>query len=239
MTDDGNATDSALYDSLDGQVALVTGANRGIGAEIARQLAALDATVYAGVRSTDREVPEGTERVVVDVTQEGDVQAALNDIGDGHDALDVLVNNAGVGGQDAPIHEVPTYRLDHTLGVNLRGPMVVAKNAVPPLLESEAPRVVNVSSGMGALGEAQSGEWPAYRIAKTGLNGLTRYLDGEYGDRGLMANSVCPGWVRTRMGGDEAERSVERGAETPVWLCRLRSGGPSGAFWRDRERIEW
>lgn len=236
---DSNVDEPALYDSLDGQVALVTGANRGIGAEIARRLAALGATVYAGARSTDSETPAGTERVLLDVTQEGDVQAALNDIGDDHDALDVLVNNAGVGGRDAPIHEVPTSRLDHTLGVNLRGPMVVAKNAVPPLLESDAPRVVNVSSGMGALGEAHSGEWPAYRIAKTGLNGLTRYLDGEYGDRGLIANSVSPGWVRTRMGGEAADRSVERGAETPAWLCRFRPGSPSGGFWRDRERIEW
>lgn len=236
---DAQCTDPVLQDSLAGQVALVTGANRGLGAEIARQLVDLDATVYAGVRSPTHEVPEGTESVVLDVTQEGDVQAALNRIGESHDALDVLVNNAGVAGEDAPLHEVQTHRVDHTLGVNLRGPIVVTKNAIPALLSAVAPRVVTVSSGMGALSEPQSGGWPAYRIAKTGLNGLTRYLDGEYGDEGLLAHSVCPGWVRTRMGGDDADRSVEEGADTPVWLCRFGPGSPSGYVWRDRERIDW
>jgi NAD(P)-dependent dehydrogenase (short-subunit alcohol dehydrogenase family) len=237
--DVGDVNDPPLYDSLDEQVALVTGANRGLGAEIARQLRDLGATVYAGSRSIDSEVPEGTERVLLDVTQEGDVEAAVDGIFEEQAQLDVLVNNAGVMDADGDIVAAPTQELDRALAVNLRGPMLLCKHAVPLLLQTDGGRVVNLSSGMGALGEGQSGGSPGYRISKTGLNGLTVYLDGEYGDDGLVANAVCPGWVRTDMGGEEASKSVEEGAETPVWLCRFRPGAPSGWFWRNRRAIDW
>jgi len=226
-----------LHDSLDGQVALVTGADRGIGAEIARRLVDLDATVYAGSRSRGNETPAGTERVLLDVTQEGDVEAVVDGIHEEAGRLDVLVNNAGVGEFGGDIVAEPTRRIDRTLAVNLRGPVVLCKHVVPLLLQREGGRVVNPRTG--ALGEGMSGGSPSYRVSKTGLNGLTAYLHGEYGDRGLVANSACPGWVRTRMGGEEAARSVEAGVETPVWLARFTPGSPGGAFWRDRERIDW
>jgi NAD(P)-dependent dehydrogenase (short-subunit alcohol dehydrogenase family) len=228
-----------LYDSLDGQVALVTGANRGIGAEVTRRLVDLGATVYAGSRSRENETPEGSERVLLDVTQEGDVEAVVDGVYEEAGRLDVLVNNAGVGEFGDDIVAEPTRRIDRTLAVNLRGPMVLCKHAVPLLLQGDGGRVVNVSSGMGALGEGMSGGSPSYRVSKTGLNGLTAYLHGEYGDRGLIANSVCPGWVRTDMGGEEANRDVEEGAETPVWLSRFAPGSPGGLFWRKKERIDW
>jgi NAD(P)-dependent dehydrogenase (short-subunit alcohol dehydrogenase family) len=228
-----------LYDSLDGQVALVTGANRGIGAEVTRRLVDLGATVYAGSRSRENETPEGSERVLLDVTQEGDVEAVVDGVYEEAGRLDVLVNNAGVGEFGDDIVAEPTRRIDRTLAVNLRGPMVLCKHAVPLLLQGDGGRVVNVSSGMGALGEGMSGGSPSYRVSKTGLNGLTAYLHGEYGDRGLIANSVCPGWVRTDMGGEEANRDVEEGAETPVWLSRFAPGSPGGLFWRKKERVDW
>ncbi|WP_152042016.1 SDR family NAD(P)-dependent oxidoreductase [Salinigranum salinum] len=238
-TSDADDAAPELYDSLDGQVALVTGANRGLGAEIARQLRDLGATVYAGSRQMDNETPDGTERVLLDVTQEGDVEAAVDGIFDEVGRLDVLVNNAGIIGPDGDIVAAPTAELDRTLAVNLRGPMLLCKHAVPLLLQHDGGRVVNLSSGMGALREGQSGGSPGYRISKTGLNGLTAYLEGEYSDDGLIANSVCPGWVRTDMGGDGASKSVEDGAATPVWLCRFRPGAPSGQFWRNRQPIDW
>jgi NAD(P)-dependent dehydrogenase (short-subunit alcohol dehydrogenase family) len=126
-----------------------------------------------------------------------------------------------------------------TVDVNLRGPIVVTKHALPLLLARPGGRVVNVSSGMGALGEGMSGGSPAYRISKTGLNGLTAALHGEYGDEGLLANSTCPGWVRTDMGGPNANRSPIEGADTPAWLATFRPESPSGRFWRDREPIDW
>ena len=236
-----------LYDDLAGQVALVTGANRGIGAEIARNLDALGATVYASARSVNADVPDGCEKVLLDVTQEGDVEAIADGVFGEVGRLDILVNNAGIGEFDdsggdrsegSDIVAEPTDRIDRTLSTNLRGPMLLCKHLVPLLLQQEAGRVVNLSSSMGTLHD-MSGGAPAYRVSKTGLNGLTAYLHGEYNDDGLIANSVCPGWVRTDMGGDEATRSVETGAETPTWLCRFRPGSESGGFWRDKERIEW
>ncbi|SFR55474.1 SDR family NAD(P)-dependent oxidoreductase [Halogeometricum limi] len=228
-----------VYDSLEGQVALVTGANRGIGREIAEQLHDLGATVFAATRSMTHDVPDEWEHLLVDVTQEGEISDAVDDIFAGAGRLDILVNNAGVLEDEGDIVAESVTNIDRTLATNLRGPMLVCKHAVPLLIQDEGGRVVNVSSGMGALGEDQSGGSPSYRISKTGLNGLTKYLDGEYGEKGLVANSVCPGWVRTDMGGEEADRSVERGAETPVWLSRFEPGAPSGHFWRDKEVIDW
>ncbi|MFC7226583.1 SDR family NAD(P)-dependent oxidoreductase [Salinirubellus salinus] len=231
--------DPELHETLDGQVALVTGANRGIGAEIARRLVDHGATVYAGTRSGSNETPEGTERVLLDVTQEGEIEDVVDGIFSEVGRLDVLVNNAGVLHSGNDLVAEPTREIDRTLATNLRGPMLTCKHAVPLLLQHEGGRVVNVSSGMGALGEAQSGGTPSYRVSKTGLNGLTAYLDGEYGGEGLIANSVCPGWVRTDMGGENASRSVEAGAETPVWLARFAPGAPSGRFWRDKQALDW
>lgn len=234
-----DSDDVTLHESLDGQVALVTGANRGIGAEVARRLSGLGASVYAGSRSRENETPDGTERVLLDVTQEGDVEAVVDGIYEEVGRLDVLVNNAGIGGFGDDIVAEPTSRIDRTLVTNLRGPMLLCKHAVPLLIQREGGRVVNVSSGMGALGEGMNGGSPSYRISKTGLNGLTAYLHGEYAERGLVSNSVCPGWVRTDMGGEGATRSVEEGAETPVWLARFTPGSPGGAFWRKKRRIDW
>jgi NAD(P)-dependent dehydrogenase (short-subunit alcohol dehydrogenase family) len=228
-----------LHDSLDGQVALVTGANRGIGREIASNLHGLGATVFAATRSMTHDVPDDWEHLLVDVTQEGEVSQAADEIFQTAGRLDIVVNNAGIGEFGADIVSESVETIDRTLATNLRGPMLVCKHTVPLLLQSDGGRVVNVSSGMGAIGEGQSGGSPAYRVSKTGLNGLTAYLHGEYADEGLLANSACPGWVRTDMGGEEADRSVERGAETPTWLCRFRPGSPAGRFWRDREPIEW
>jgi NAD(P)-dependent dehydrogenase (short-subunit alcohol dehydrogenase family) len=228
-----------LYDDLAGQVALVTGANRGIGRQIAENLHDLGATVYAGTRSVTHDVPDDWQHVLLDVTQEGDVESAVDGIFDEVGRLDILINNAGVGEFGDDIVAEPTDRIDRTLATNLRGPMLLCKHAVPLLIQREGGRVVNVSSGMGALGEAQSGGSPAYRVSKTGLNGLTAYLHGEYAEQGLLANSVCPGWVRTDMGGEEADRSVEDGAETPTWLARFKPGSPAGQFWRRKSVIDW
>lgn len=231
--------DVTLYDSLDGQVALVTGANRGLGAEIATRLADLGATVYGGVRSTNREVPDGVESVTLDVTAEGDVQAAVNRIGDEAGRLDIVVNNAGVMDEEGPLHETGSIHIDRVFATNIRGATLVAKHTVQPLLSQEGGRLVNMSSRMAQLTEEQSGGSPAYRISKTALNGLTAYLHSEYGDEGLLANSVSPGWVETDMGGPEAPRSIDEGVETPVWLARHEPGSPAGKFWVDKEVIDW
>lgn len=227
------------YDSMAGQVVLVTGATRGIGAEIARLLADRGATVFAGARDTGDVTDETLVPVELDVTDEESGRRAVETVADRAGRLDALVNNAGVAGPRAPLHETDLGDVDGTFAVNLRGPVAVTREALPLLLAEPGGRVVNVSSGMGALGEGMSGGYPPYRVSKAGLNGLTTYLHGEYGDEGLLANAACPGSVRTDLGSPSAPKSPAEGADTPAWLARFRSGNTAGRFWRDRALIGW
>jgi len=231
--------DVPLYDSLDGQVVLVTGATRGIGKAIADGLVDLDATVYAGARDTGDIEATDRHAIELDVTDDEGMVAAVDRIEREQGRLDVLVNNAGVMDSREPLDEMPTDVIDHTLDTNLRGAVLMTKYALPLLLADGGGRVVTMSSGLGAITESQSGGTPAYRISKTGVNGLTKYLHGEYAADGLIANSVCPGYVQTDMTDGSAPRTPEEGAETPVWLARFRPEAPSGRFWRDKAEIEW
>lgn len=233
--------DVPLLDSLDGHVALVTGANRGIGKAIAQGLVDLGAHVYAGVRDPDAyKAPAGHTPLRLDVTNDASVTAAVDRIAEDHGRIDVLVNNAGIAeGWDSDLMSLPMEMADRVLETNLRGPFLLTKTALPLLFEADHARVVNVSSGMGAMGEGQSGHAPAYRVSKAGLNCLTVYLDAEYGDRGLIANVLCPGWVHTEMGGTRAPKAPEEGADTALWLARFAPGAPGGTWYRDRRPIDW
>lgn len=230
--------DVDLYDSLDGQVALVTGASRGIGAAIADGLAELGATVYGTARDP-REVSDEHRALRLDVTEEADIGDVVDRLRYEAERLDILVNNAGIGGPAGPIGESTTGGIDRTLETNLRGPILLTKHTLDLLLERDGARVVNVSSTGGQLsGEAD--RWRGvYSLSKAGLNGLTVQLDAAYGDDGLIANAASPGWVATDLGGPDAPRSPKEGADTPIWLCRFRPGAPGGTFWEDRTVIEW
>ncbi|ELZ61544.1 MULTISPECIES: SDR family NAD(P)-dependent oxidoreductase [Halorubrum] len=233
-------TDVELKPDLTDDVALVTGATRGIGAEVAAGLTDLGATVYAGARDPDDVTAADQHAVRLDVTEDDEVRDAVDRIERERGALDVLVNNAGVFPRSGPLHEMDLDDFDRTTAVNLRGPVAVTKHALPLLTDGTGGRVVTLSSGLGQFTEGRmEGGYPAYRLSKVGVGGLTAYLDGEYGDQGLIANAVSPGWVRTDMGGDGAPRTPSKGAETPVWLARFAPGSPAGHLWKDRERIPW
>ena len=229
--------DVPLYESLDGQVALVTGATRGIGQRIADGLVEHGATVYAGARETSDITAPDRRAIELDVTDADQRAAAIDRIREETGRLDVLVNNAGIMDSRESLEEMSTEIIEQTLSTNLHGPIHLTKQALPLLTARPGGRVVNMSSGLGAITESQSGGMPAYRISKTGLNGLTRYLDGEYA--GLVANSVCPGYVQTDMTDGSAPRTPAKGAETPIWLARFKPGSPSGGFWRDRKPKPW
>jgi NAD(P)-dependent dehydrogenase (short-subunit alcohol dehydrogenase family) len=228
-----------LHDSLDGQTALVTGANRGIGAAVAAALAESGATVYAGARDPATVTAPGQRPVALDVTDDASVAAAVERAVAGTGRLDALVNNAGVYGPAGPLHRAPADQVARTLDVNLHGPIRCCRHALPHLLATDGGRVVNVSSGSGQFSGGLSPGRSPYAVSKAGLNALTLSLHREYADRGLLANAVCPGWVRTDMGGASAPRSVEEGADTPVWLARFAPGSPGGRLWRDRRVVEW
>jgi NAD(P)-dependent dehydrogenase (short-subunit alcohol dehydrogenase family) len=236
----------SLHADLRGQTALVTGATRGLGAAVTAALFDLGATVYAGARNpkdlagVEADTQGRVRPVRLDVTHEDDLAAAVRTAVTGTGRLDAVVNNAGIGDfRGRVLSNLETGVLDEVLATNLRGPMLLCREALPHLLARPGGRVVNVSSGMGGLAGGMGGTAPAYRVSKTALNGLTAYLHGEYGMRGLLANSACPGWVRTGMGGPDAPRAPDEGADTIVWLCRFKPGSPGGRLWRDRHEIPW
>jgi|SRR3954447_5345876 NAD(P)-dependent dehydrogenase (short-subunit alcohol dehydrogenase family) len=220
------------------RTALVSGASRGIGAEIARELARDNGfLVYAGARDVDDvDGMEGIEPIHLDVTDQASVDAARDRIAAESGRLDSLINNAGVYGEPTGAADYPLDDAHEVLEVNTFGPWRLIEAFLPLLRESSDPRIVNVSSGAGQLSDMNGGR-AAYRVSKAGLNALTRTLASD--ERWVKVNTMCPGWVRTDMGGSSATRSVEEGADTAVWLATLPGDGPTGGFFRDRKPIPW
>ena len=235
---------------MDKRIAVVTGGNRGIGLEIARQLArqpgirvVLTAREEAKARAAAKKLrDEGLEvdSHPLDVTSEMSVKTFAGWLESACKRCDILVNNAGVmldpRGSRVLDSKLVTWR--DTLETNLVGPLLLAQALAPLMKRNGYGRIVNVSSGQGQLSDMGVGT-PAYRVSKTALNALTRTLAAELKGSGILVNSMCPGWVRTDMGGAGAPRTVEQGADTAVWLATLPDDGPSGGFFRDRRPIPW
>jgi NAD(P)-dependent dehydrogenase (short-subunit alcohol dehydrogenase family) len=228
------------------RVALVSGGNRGIGRQVVADLAELGHRVVLGSRELARgeqAAQELANRVVarqLDVTDEESIDGCIEWIDEECGRLDVLVNNAGIigGGWSTSAVDVDLDEVRDTLETNLFGAWRLTQTALPLMRRNGYGRIVNVSSGMGQLSD-MGGRSPAYRLSKTGLNALTRILTAELASENILVNSCCPGWVRSDMGGPSARRSVEEGADTPVWLATLPDDGPRGGFFRDRKAIPW
>ena len=234
------------------KIAVVTGANRGIGFEISRQLAKKDIQVILTSRNKTKGLitcqklqEEGLEAIFhqLDVTDHLSIQALVDFIKKEYERLDILVNNAGImlDKNDSENASVLRTRLDtvkKTMETNTYGPLALCQVFIPIMKKNNYGRVVNISSGMGQL-EEMNGNYTGYRLSKVSLNALTKILAGELKDCNILINSMCPGWVRTDMGGPNATRSIEEGAETAVWLATLPNGGPSGGFFRDKNLIPW
>jgi NAD(P)-dependent dehydrogenase (short-subunit alcohol dehydrogenase family) len=229
------------------RVAAVTGANRGIGLEVVRQLAhdgylailgARDAAKGAAAADELRAEGLDVEPRQLDVSDPDSVAAFGAAVERDHDRLDVLVNNAAIDydtwqrGVDADLDVVR-----EAMETNLLGAWRTTQACLPLLRRSRSARIVNVSSGAGALTDMGGGT-PAYRVSKTALNALTRILAAELRGDGILVNSVCPGWVATDMGGPGG-RPVEEGAASVMWAVRLDDDGPTGGFFRDGRRIDW
>lgn len=230
------------------RIALVTGANRGLGLEIARQLLAHGLRVVLTGRdeaATHRALEalgaagKNALAVRLDVTDPASIAAARRTAEERLGPVDVVVNNAAVLLQENDgLLSIPRDAFRATFDTNVFGAMEVCRVFVPPMAERGYGRVVNVSSGVGQFAR-MSTYAPAYSISKTALNAFTRVLAATYQGHGMLVNAVDPGWVRTDMGGKSAPRSVEQGAETAVWLATLPEDGPTGGFFRDRRAIPW
>src|SRR6059058_2280753 len=226
---------------------LVTGANKGIGREVARQLAAKGFHVFVGARNA-KASRKGAEEIAkkggkatfleIDVADSDSVTTAAREFSNIEDHLDALVNNAGIiVDGDSAILEISDDLFRNTLKTNTLGALRVTRAFAPLLRKSKAPRVINVSSGGGQLTGGADGWAPAYCISKTALNGVTVQLAAALPK--FAVNSVCPGWVRTEMGGENASRSVKEGAETIVWLASHAPQDLTCKFLRDRKEIPW
>jgi NAD(P)-dependent dehydrogenase (short-subunit alcohol dehydrogenase family) len=230
------------------RVALVTGANRGLGLETCRQL--LGRGLRVAMTGRDLEATERARReldasgssavaVHLDVTDLASIAEARRTVEGSLGPVDVLVNNAGILlFDDADVLSIPAGGFLRSFETNVLGVVETCRAFVPPMAERGYGRVVNVSSGAGQLSR-MSTYAPAYSISKTALNAFTKVLAETYRGRGVLANAVDPGWVRTDMGGPSAPRSLPEGADTTVWLATLGDGGPTGGFFKDRKAITW
>ena len=232
------------------RVALVTGGNRGIGFEICRGLARAGLHVLLGARDEGkgkraiREPKDDglVEFVVIDVADPGSIQKAVDSILAKHGRIDVVVNNAAIVlDEEVSVLAVPVETARKTFETNVYGPLLLCQLVVPGMIEQRYGRIVNVSSGAGQL-SSMSDYAPSYSLSKVAINAITRMVAAALKDaraRNVLVNSVDPGWVRTDMGGADATRSPEKGAETPVWLATLPDNGPTGGFFHDRKPVPW
>ena len=230
------------------RIALITGANRGIGLEIAKQLAKRGFHVVVAARNeasggqVAKEIQASGDRATflsLDVSNSHSIREAASRFASISDRLDVLINNAGIyPDEGATIATIPRDRLVQTFETNTFGALEVTQAFLPYLRRAGTSRIINVSSGYGQL-EGMSPNVPSYCLSKLALNGLTIMLADALLTNGIAVNSVCPGWVRTDMGGPSATRSVEEGADTSVWLADEASHKLTGKFFRDRQEIPW
>ena len=224
-------------------VALVTGANRGIGLEVCRQLAEAGMLVLLGSRDPAKgeaaarglaQAGLDVEPVVLDVTDAASIRALQDRLA----AVDVLVNNAGVDyDTDQTALSADLARVRRILDTNLFGAWAMAQAVAPGMRSRRWGRIVNVSSGAGSLATMDRGT-PGYSASKAALNALTRLMAAELAGTGVLVNSVCPGWVATDMGG-RGGRPVMDGARSVVWAATLNDNGPTGGFYRDGRPVAW
>ncbi len=233
------------------KIAVVTGGNRGIGFEACRQLAKKGIKVILtsrdeakGKAAAEKLQAEGLDAIAhpLDVTSVESCDRLAQFLGDHFGRLDILVNNAGVSldhsESDGSVFNLKMSTLQKTLETNTFGPLLLCQALIPLMQEHNYGRVVNVSSGAGQLHDMSTG-YPSYRISKTALNAVTRIVANELKGTNILVNAVCPGWVKTDMGGANAPRTPEQGADTIVWLATLPDDGPTSGFFRDRQPIDW
>ncbi len=230
------------------KIALVSGAKKGLGFEISKQLAQLGMTVImtdhdeaGGRKSAETLKNKGLDVVFfpMEITELESIRRAREFVEKDFGRADVLINNAGIFIDNKLSGlEVDAETVLKTFKTNTLGHLLVSQAFIPLMKKNRYGRIVNMASGLGTL-DGMGGGYPSYSISKTALNAVTSILAAETKGTGILINSMCPGWCRTDMGGALADRSPEKGAETAVYLATLPDRGPTGACFRDKKQIHW
>ena len=238
-------------------IALVTGGNRGLGFEACRQLAQRGLKVILASRDLQKGEIKAQElkdegldvtALQLDVADWNSIKTVYEEINSEWKRLDVLVNNAGILIDQEQEHP-PVYQteeewrirwdnLQKTLQTNVVGAFELCDRFGPLMKKQRYGRIVNVSSGLGQLNQMLDG-FTSYRISKAALNAVTRIFSAQFKEFNVLVNSICPGWVKTDMGGPQAPRSLDEGVKGIIWAATLPNEGPTGGFFRDGKEIEW
>ena len=180
-----------------------------------------------------------THSVLLDIAKFEDHKKIISEIITKTGRIDVLINNGGIliDGNDS-VETVSMEKIQRTMQINTMGAISLMQTVLPYMKKQNFGRIINVSSGMGAFSEMGSG-YLAYQLSKTALNSATKIMSFETAHTNIAVSAVCPGWVKTDMGGNSAPRSVEKGAETIVWLAEMNTTEANGKFFRDKKQINW
>lgn len=224
---------------------LVTGGNRGIGYAITQGLLAhgyeviITARSLAKAKAAAEQLPGTVVPLELDVSDDKSIDRAITTLSQSIDGLDVLINNAGIYPDEGiDILTISRELLNRTMDTNAFGAIRMVQACLPLLEKSSDARVVNISSGYGEI-DGLSADVPSYCLSKLALNGATIMLSQALKANKIAVNSICPGWVRTEMGGSSAPRSPEQGADTAIWLATEAASTETGKFWRDRQVISF
>jgi len=234
------------------KIAIVTGANRGLGFATSEALAKRGFKVIMAMRHPEKSQKDINALTMknldvvamrLDLSQEKSINEFVEQVRKEFSVVDVLINNAGVlidseDGGNGNLFKTRSSTILKTFNVNTLGPFLLTQKIFPMMRQEGYGRIVNVSSGMAQLSQRQSAS-AAYRISKTALNMVTNLFATEAEGHDICVNSVSPGWVRTDMGGPNAERSIEQGIKGIIWAATLPKGGANGGFFRDGEQIPW
>ena len=232
--------------SKQNKIALVTGANRGIGFAIAQGLLKADFRVIIGSRSLEKgkiAVEKLNSPLVsaieINIADDDSINKAFNELNGKIDRLDVLINNAGIYPDNGfNILTIDRQLLTKTLNVNTFGAIKTTQIFLPLLEKGDKARIINYSSGYGQLAGLSAGV-PSYCLSKLAVNGATIMLADALASKNITVNAVDPGWVSSDMGGQNAPRTVEQGADTAIWLATVDSVEDSGKLWRDRQEVSY
>lgn len=233
---------------LEKRTILITGSTKGIGLETARQLAVKGHSVIISGRNSDaihkaekklNNLKLNIHSVLLDIEKNENHQEIISEIIRKTGRIDVLINNGGILMDENDSSEtIAMEKIQKTMQINTFGAISLMQTVLPYMKKQNFGRIINVSSGMGAFSEMGNG-YLAYRLSKTALNSATKIMSFEAANYDIAISAVCPGWVKTDMGGKSAPRPVEKGAETIVWLAESETAESNGKFFRDKKQINW